>query len=547
LIKSLFIGHLEAHFEVPTTPMVVVIGPNNSGKSLLVRELRGALFQSDGSKTTKVLKGVTPPAFDENTARVILDGTRGRRVPARTVEGLPPGSNAFKFSSPRFDPVGRNEETLAMPDLVGNSCRFDKIGPILSLHVPAIDRQHILSRANSEDILPLASLLYDRPGREELAKMVRDAIGYEVLLDAAPLKPATVRLGATRLPPKLEESWCPKAREFLEGCPDLESFSDGIRCFVGILAAFSFGDFRLYTIDEPEAFLHPPMARELGRLLSRKSAECEAVTVASTHSPDFLMGCIQSGKAVTVLRLTYENQVGTARVLEANALKEMMQRPLTRSSNVLAALFHRGAVVCEADADRSFYEEINLRLQLSERGVRDVEFLNAQNCQTIEIVITPLRKMGLPAAAVVDLDAINPQGGLDRLLGAGGVPSAELASMIAMRQKAWNDCRGSSEKEKNQNVKNGVGGFQDRTAIESLIQAACKYGIFLVPGGALEDWLSGLGANRSSKKEWLVDVFERMGSDPGAAAYVRPANDDVWAFVDRISAWINDSRRLGMP
>jgi hypothetical protein len=39
-----------------------------------------------------------------------------------------------------------------------------------------------------------------------------------------------------------------------------------------------------------------------------------------------------------------------------------MRDPLLRSVGVLGALFYNGAVICEADADRALYQELNERL-----------------------------------------------------------------------------------------------------------------------------------------------------------------------------------------
>ncbi|WP_224369689.1 hypothetical protein [Hyalangium versicolor] len=55
-------------------------------------------------------------------------------------------------------------------------------------------------------------------------------------------------------------------------------------------------------------------------------------------------------------------------------------------------------------------EEINERLLAVKKGHRACAFLNAQNKQTIHRIISPLREMGIPAAAVVDLDVISKGG-----------------------------------------------------------------------------------------------------------------------------------------
>src|SRR5580698_9028882 len=136
------------------------------------------------------------------------------------------------------------------------------------------------------------------------------------------------------------------------------------------------------------------------------------------------MGCVQAGKPMNIVRLTYRNEVSTARLLSSSRIQELMRDPLLRSARVLDALFHEGAIVCEADADRAFYEEINERLCGAGRsGAFDCVFLNAPNKQTIRRIIGPLRDMGIPAAAIVDLDLLRKgDNDLRELLGACNVP-----------------------------------------------------------------------------------------------------------------------------
>src|SRR5262249_47597493 len=120
----------------------------------------------------------------------------------------------------------------------------------------------------------------------------------------------------------------------------------------------------------------------------------------------FLIGCLESISDTSVIRLGYENGVATARSLSAAELSQMSRDPLMRSTDVLRALFHRAAVVTEADSARAFYDEMNGGLYAENRGVQDALFLNAQNRDTIQRIVGPLRRTGIPAVAIVDLDLL---------------------------------------------------------------------------------------------------------------------------------------------
>ena len=90
-----------------------------------------------------------------------------------------------------------------------------------------------------------------------------------------------------------------------------------------------------------------------------------------------------------------------------------MRNPLLRSTGVLGALFYEFVIVTEADADRAFYQEINERLLDAGdgRGIPNCLFLNAQNKQTVKSIIKPLREIGIPAVAVIDIDILKEGGG----------------------------------------------------------------------------------------------------------------------------------------
>ncbi len=85
-----------------------------------------------------------------------------------------------------------------------------------------------------------------------------------------------------------------------------------------------------------------------------------------------------------------------------------MRDPLLRSSGAINGIFYEAVVVTEADRDRAFYDEINHRnVTFSKEGIRDCLFLNAQNWQTTARIVGPLRRLGVAAAAIIDLDIVS--------------------------------------------------------------------------------------------------------------------------------------------
>jgi AAA15 family ATPase/GTPase len=112
-----------------------------------------------------------------------------------------------------------------------------------------------------------------------------------------------------------ERGWHNEAVLFHSKAMLIRDASDGVKAFVGIISEIVAGDPIVLLIDEPEAFLHPAIAFSLGKEIAATTIGSQKRVFVSTHSPTFVMGCIQSGAPINIVRLTYKNGVPTARLL----------------------------------------------------------------------------------------------------------------------------------------------------------------------------------------------------------------------------------------
>lgn len=262
----------------------------------------------------------------------------------------------------------------------------------------------------------------------------------------------------------------------------------------------------------------------------------------------FVMGCIQSGAPVNIIRLTYRAGVATARLLPSNEISELMRNPLLRSTNVLNGLFYEFVIVTESDADRAFYQEVNERLLRfkPEWGIPNCLFINAQNKQTVHTIVRPLRQLGIPAAGIVDVDALK-DGGTNwaNLLNAANIPPIAHNSFATLRS-AVKQAMDRTGKDMKRSGGVDILDLNDREAALNLLNQLADYGIFIVPGGELESWVKHLGVSGHGPS-WLISVFEKMGEDPDTPGYQKPFGDDVWLFMSRIRTWLIDANRKGIP
>lgn len=533
-------------------PITVLVGPNNSGKSSTLREIEGwckigpqqqrkliAQVDVDLPDVEQALAELEPFKHRPGKGQVVQEGYINVRRPDPNQDGAQDQQiheQSFRSQWPRdWNYVSQFYLSFFVVRLDGRT-RFSLTQPRSSGDLQELPQNH------------LAALFKDDEARENIRKVVEDAFGLHFVID--PTNIGQFRIRMSRQAPsdsQEEQALDERARSFHEAATNILELSDGVQAFTGILAAVLSANYKIVLIDEPEAFLAPALRRKLGGRLATLAQEREGTLVAATHDANFLMGCVQSGADINVVRMTYRKGDATVRLLKPETLLGFMRDPLLRSTNVLDALFHESAVITEADTDRAFYQEINERLLGSEaEGIDNCLFLNARNKQTVPQVAGPLREIGIPAAMLVDIDVLKDGGRVwSKLLDAACIPETSRTALNNHRAAVK---RAFDESGKDMKKDGGVT-VLDRDAEEScmsLLNQLADYGIFVVSGGELESWLAELGVVGHGP-EWLIEVFEKMGANPQATGYVTPKENDVWKFLEKIGTWIRDASRRGMP
>lgn len=534
-------------FEPPA--VTVFVGPNNSGKSLVLRELSLMLNNEVSEPQTKIIDTVAFRPFGRVEA--IAEVNRLDATP-HAQETVHSGNMIVAHSTYR-NQISRNGLLSALLDPEANRGFF--IGRYLRFQTMGLDGQSRLTLANnapSQNFLappnnPLDLLIRDNARRGELRRIVHDAFGRYLVMDTT--QPSLLRLRfADREPTEDEErSFKEVAVTFHQKTEPLEEFSDGVRAFVGTLIQVIAGEPRILTMDEPEAFLHPALAFSLGKEICHLLAFSDRQFFAATHSPDFVMGCVAAGALVSIVRLTHDKQVSSARLLPHAEMKALMRKPMLRSTGALRGLFYSSVVVTEADADRAFYAEINERLLTFEplRGIPNALFLNANGVDTIAEIVAPLRALGIPAAMIVDLDVVE-KGGANwaKFMDACGVPEIERHA-LEVNRKSVRDALVTACPDYKRNGGIDVLSQADKEAASNFLSRLSEYGMFVVGRGEVEYWLSDLPLDRS-KHKWLHGVFEKLGDTPESSEYVRPNSGDVWKFLFDLKGWLVDPAKKGV-
>lgn len=555
MIKSLqlqFGSHPDSKkLSFETTPVTIFVGPNNSGKSKLLTEIQNYCNTGNKNNTFKLFDSLVFFEFSEEQKLT--------QIEKYTLEPFP-GEIINQGRILWGNGMWRNQIDSYLPEIFLSSTNGQKHNfcqyylAFKTLQLDALNRINLVQEQGLGDLQNtpannLAILFKDDIKRHEVRRVVYDAFGLYFVLD--PTNGGQVRIRLSKTEPRgnyQEKGLYQEAIEFHRDALDILLASDGVKAFTGIITSIIAGEPKVTLLDEPEAFLHPSLSFKLGKEIANSLRDEINRLFVSTHSSNFLMGCIQSGAPINIVRLTYSNEVGTARLLDNGKIASLMKDPLLRSTGVLSALFYNYVIVTEGDSDRAFYQEINERLiQFSpDRAIQDCLFINAVGKDSIWKIVKPLREMGIPTVGIYDIDVLKNEGSnWTNALHASHIPE--------ITQRYFGETRNSlkskfTEIGKDMKKDGGISALpsSEKEAADNLFNQLEEYGIFVVRNGEVEHWLSDLEVE-ANKSNWLAKMFERMGADPNDRNYVKPTEGDVWGFLGRISKWMKNENRKGIP
>ena len=359
------------------------------------------------------------------------------------------------------------------------------------------------------------------------------------------------------------------AFEKLKDFAVLDDQGDGLRSVLGMITAIVALEKPIILLDEPEAFLHPPQALQLGKIISNLVKDSQQIFVA-THSADFLRGLLGETQDAVIIHLDRpKDNITEARVLDSAALSQVITDPLISSSRVLEGMFYKGVVATEADSDTAFYQRLFQKVGASD----EIHFLQTSGKQALKKIISPYQKLGIKFAIIADADVIRErndvkalldltsdettkeqileerdevikyfqtQSKYDRLLALQTalhkLISAELPSETSSEDidKALADYRaklGKLREESDDLSKLKAFGrecfpAEEQQRFDKLCNLCSNIGLFIVWVGELESWLVDYGIERTSNKpKWIAEALTKIYES-------EPDNDKaIWKFV----------------
>lgn len=401
--------------------VIVIVGPNNSGKSASLRAIH-AKIENPESKSPII-----------NSVELNRSGTLAEMlqwIERRTRRDDRPGDPIFRgfgqnvarssisawWTSPRG---GLHSMTRWLCRLLSAEQRITAADPPGRIALTREAPSHPLHLLEKDDRL-----------ENKLSGYFKKAFGTELILHRGAGGQLPLLVGDR---PQMKAGQDRVSFEYLqelEKLPELQTQGDGMRSFTGILLETFLGEEPIVLIDEPEAFLHPPQARLLGRMLAQKpkppaagEEQTDRQIIVATHSADVLRGVLSiQGRAVRVTRITRSRDVNVMRMLDNAKVLQLWNDPLLRFSNILDGLFHERVVLCEADGDCRFYSAVAdaLYAKNEEARVPDVLYTHCGGKARLPMVIRALREVAVPVFTVTDFDILNDASPLREVFEASG-------------------------------------------------------------------------------------------------------------------------------
>lgn len=303
----------------------------------------------------------------------------------------------------------------------------------------------------------------------------------------------------------------------------LDDQGDGLKSFVSTFLSLNHKENDILLLDEPEAFLHPPLARQLGEMIGDFDDEERTIFVA-THSVEILKGILSKNQNVNVIRITRsKDNENDIMILDQNVLNTILQDPLLRVSRVLEGIFCEKVIITEAEADELVYQELTEKL-ISESGVF---FAHGQNKQTLAPIAELYQKIGVGYEVVTDFDVLRVSSEFYKFLAIMPIEEKEKQRIKSYAEKLRKvidcsvDVNGMSEDEAEKARKEvraeiyhkkGIRFFDDelKSQIRETFNCLSKYHLHILETGELETLLEEYGVTYKEKKLWIIDAINTI-------------------------------------
>jgi len=569
--------------EIPCTGLTVIVGPNSSGKSQLLRDIkekisgepRELVVASDLEIETPELEAFLRCLRQEGYMYSMWDDNdQEQYIPMTTSLGTGQGAKnvgsqqllQWQSKSAKATSRKRKNEYFGWTSKFLVTALFLENRLTSLASVPMIDFE---TQAPGND---LHALHLSDEARDKLTKESQRSFSKAVWSDASRGNKLCLRVGEDGQVPSAESRL---SVHQMKKYRTIESEGDGMKSYIATVISLLLGRRPVSVIDEPEMCLHPPQSYNLGQFIGNNATSDQTATFVATHSSQILRGVIQTAESLQIIRLTKSSSGFSARHVDSVALADAMKKPTVRAETVLDGIFSQAVAIVEGDGDRIVYQAAWEKVG-AERNF-DIHFTTVGGTGGIADTCNMYKILGIPVAIIVDLDVIIDVVKMRQMLSSiCGIDSlisklmTEIESIteilrrlpptidegetleklgaLASRSYCWaegDDATLRNELSTLRSELNGMnklksGGVSNLSSelsvrVGDLIQELRNIGIFIVEVGELEGWLSSCNIEASKRKKWA------WANE--AANFIREnpeKEDDIWGFSRELGGYLTE-------
>lgn len=380
--------------------ITVFVGPNNAGKSASLKEAAKLLRRKNDKGI--VLKNITIEKEGDEADLFSFIESHSKK-------------NFQNNPEPHYQGYGFN---IYMPHIKSYWANYKEgVNDLFPVFVNILSTEARLTAANPPQNIKLTTepptnpihFLQKSDGLEKkFSAYFKQAFGTDLIVHRNAGSEVPLYVGEKPIIEQGEDRVSESYLTNLEKLDLLHLQGDGMRSFVGVLLNAFISSHSILLIDEPEAFLHPPQARLIGKMIARDLPSKRQLFLA-THSENFLKGLLDASKEnLKIIRIQREGALNKISVLDSSDIREIWSDPLLRHSNVLDGLFHSKVILCESDADCRFYSAILSAVHDDTGSISpDILFIQCGGKHRMPTVIRSLKKLNVIVRVITDFDVLN--------------------------------------------------------------------------------------------------------------------------------------------
>ncbi len=492
----------EQEFTFKPHEKIILVGPNNSGKSQTLRELIGLATDPDKLRTV-----------------VVKDVQIKKTGSAEELQKFLETNGDFVDGIYRYNDWALNARHVVF---WSNAGLMHGLAPGFIKNINANGRLSICEQQHSigpkqQKSKPQHVLYDDEELMNTTSELFRKAFGQDLMFDFRGGKVLPIHVGnkpSAELVDRVGDAYVAAVR----ANPLLDEQGDGMKSYAGILFEAIVADLCITLLDEPEAFLHPPQMRRLGETLA---SEVNGQLIVATHSSDIMRGFLEGTKGeVRVLRIRREGESNFVSEAASEVIQELWSQPDLRYSNALEGVFHEETIICEDDSDCRLFNAIADHLASTDSKTwKDTAYVPTGGKHGVRKVAEILRKIGVPVKAVLDIDFLNDMTLVKETVLAFGGSWDEFEGLWRRVDKAVkNGVKPKSMDEIKKEMISKIEGWTDgrpprRDIIEAMKQTSAwsqakRFGVDAIPSGDAQNDYAALKNSLEEIGIYLVPVGE---------------------------------------